>query len=84
MHGVFLRMQEESDGSIKTENSAREEELLQELVEDYTTGKQQSLMQMKKGQLGREAFFHLHQRLLLSRGVILHQFLQQLLLPGTV
>ena len=56
MHGVFLRMQEESDGSIKTENSAREEELLQELVEDYTTGKQQSLMQMKKGQLGREAF----------------------------
>lgn len=56
MHGVFLRMQKESDGSIKTENSAREEELLQELVEDYTTGKQQSLMQMKKGQLGREAF----------------------------
>ena len=25
-------------------------------MEDYTTGKQQSLMQMKKGQLGREAF----------------------------
>lgn len=30
--------------------------MLQELVEDYTTGKQQSLMQMKKGQLTKEAF----------------------------
>ncbi len=32
------------------------EDLLQELVEDYTTGKQQSLMQMKKGQLTKEGF----------------------------
>jgi pilus assembly protein CpaF len=30
--------------------------LLQQLVEDYTAGKQQSLMQMKKGQLSKEVF----------------------------
>lgn len=30
--------------------------MLQELVSDYTTQKQQSLMQMRKGQLSREAF----------------------------
>ncbi len=44
------------DDGIKAESSAAKEDLLQELVEDYTTGKQQSLMQMKKGQLGKEAF----------------------------
>lgn len=44
------------DESIKTEYDAAERDLLQELVSDYTTGKQQSLMQMKKGQLTREAF----------------------------
>ncbi len=32
------------------------EDLLQELVEDYTTGKQQSLMQMRKGKLTKEEF----------------------------
>lgn len=41
---------------IETEGSAAKEALLQELVEDYTTGKQQSLMQMKKGQLTKEGF----------------------------
>lgn len=30
--------------------------MLQQLVEDYTTGKQQSLMQMKRGQLTKEVF----------------------------
>lgn len=30
--------------------------MLQRLVEDYTMGKQQSLMQMRKGQLSKEAF----------------------------
>lgn len=32
------------------------EDLLQELVDDYTTGKQQSLMQMRKGKLTKEEF----------------------------
>ncbi len=44
------------DSRIKNENVVAEEDLLQQLVEDYTTGKQQSLMQMKKGQLTKEAF----------------------------
>jgi len=42
--------------NIETENCAAGEDLLQKLVEDYTTGKQQSLMQMKKGQLSRDVF----------------------------
>ena len=41
---------------IKAENCTVREDLLQELVEDYTAGKQQSLMQMKKGQLTKEEF----------------------------
>ncbi len=41
---------------IKTEQIAVGRDLLQELVNDYTTQKQQSLMQMKKGQLSKEAF----------------------------
>lgn len=48
--------EEGRDKNIKIENSAEEEDMLQRLVEDYTTGKQQSLMQMKKGQLTKEAF----------------------------
>jgi len=44
------------DADIKTEDCAAEEDLLQRLVEDYTMGKQQSLMQMKKGQLSKEVF----------------------------
>lgn len=40
---------------IKTEYRA-EEDLLEQLVKDYTTQKQQSLMQMKKGQLTKETF----------------------------
>lgn len=44
------------DEIIKTEYGSADEELLQKLVEDYITGKQQSLMQMKKGQLSREGF----------------------------
>ncbi len=42
--------------NIKAENCTVREDLLQELVEDYTAGKQQSLMQMKKGQLTKEEF----------------------------
>ena len=38
------------------EYDAPGKDLLQELVNDYTTQKQQSLMQMKKGLLSREAF----------------------------
>ena len=41
---------------IKTEQDAVGEELLQDLVNDYTTQKQQSLMQMRKGQISKEAF----------------------------
>lgn len=44
------------DENIKTEYCSAEEELLQKLVEDYTTGKQQSLVQMKKGMISREGF----------------------------
>lgn len=44
------------DEKIKIEYCPAEEELLQKLVEDYTTGKQQSLMQMKKGQISKEGF----------------------------
>lgn len=44
------------DEAIKTEYSASEENLLEQLVRDYTTQKQQSLMQMKKGKLARDAF----------------------------
>ena len=44
------------DEKINTESFAAQEDLLQQLVEDYTTGKQQSLMQMKKGQLTKEDF----------------------------
>lgn len=50
--------QKGGDENIKTEYGSAEEELLQKLVEDYTTGKQQSLMQMKKGQISREGFLH--------------------------
>lgn len=42
--------------TIKTQQDAAAKDLLQELVNDYTTQKQQSLMQMKKGQLSKEAF----------------------------
>ena len=41
---------------IKTGNDTPGIDLLQALVNDYTTQKQQSLMQMKKGHLSREAF----------------------------
>ena len=41
---------------IKTKQNAVGRDLLQELVNDFTTQKQQSLMQMKRGQLSREAF----------------------------
>ncbi len=41
---------------IRTECDAADGDLLQELVNDYTTQKQQSLMQMKRGQLSREDF----------------------------
>lgn len=40
---------------IKTEYCASES-MLQTLVEEYTTRKQQSLMQMKKGQMSKETF----------------------------
>jgi len=40
----------------KTGRSGVSEELLQSLVNDYTTKKQPSLMQMKKGTITREAF----------------------------
>jgi len=52
----LCRGRDRRDEGIKTEDYAAEQELLQQLVEDYTTGKQQSLMQMKKGQLSREVF----------------------------
>ena len=43
--------------SEKTEKEKlKTEDLLQQLVDDYTTQKQHSLMQMKKGQLTRELF----------------------------
>ena len=42
--------------NIKTEQDAVRTDLLQALVNDYTTQKQQSLMQMRKGQLTKEAF----------------------------
>lgn len=43
--------------SEKTEKEKRKtEDLLQQLVDDYTTQKQHSLMQMKKGQLTKELF----------------------------
>ena len=42
--------------NIKTEQDAVRTDLLQALVNDYTTQKQQSLMQMRKGQLSKEAF----------------------------
>ena len=41
---------------IKTKQEAVGTDLLQELVNDYTAQKQQSLMQMRKGQLSKEAF----------------------------
>lgn len=41
---------------INIEQDAVGTDLLQSLVNDYTTQKQQSLMQMKKGQLSKEAF----------------------------
>ena len=44
------------DEFIKTEYGAAKKDLLKELVSDYTTGKQQSLMQMKKGLLSKEEF----------------------------
>ena len=54
MHGIFvLRRKEER--KIKTEYGASEG-LLQQLLEEYTLQKQQSLMQMKKGLMSKEAF----------------------------
>lgn len=54
VHGVFvLRRKEER--KIKTEYGASEG-LLQQLLEEYTLQKQQSLMQMKKGLMSKEAF----------------------------
>lgn len=41
---------------IKSQQDAVRTDLLQSLVNDYITQKQQSLMQMRKGQLSREAF----------------------------
>ncbi len=41
---------------IKNKQDAVETDLLQALVNDYITQKQQSLMQMRKGHLSREAF----------------------------
>lgn len=41
---------------IKSQQIAISTDLLQTLVNDYITQKQQSLMQMRKGQLSREAF----------------------------
>ena len=41
---------------IKPQQDAVRTDLLQALVNDYITQKQQSLMQMRKGQLSREAF----------------------------
>ncbi len=48
--------QNKEEVRIKTEKTSVKRDLLQELVADYTTGKQQSLMQMKKGQLTKETF----------------------------
>ena len=45
---------------INTEQISAERDLLQELVADYTAGKQQSLMQMKRGQLTKEMFLAEH------------------------
>lgn len=58
MHCIFLSCAGRIGGmrKIKTETEAAGRDLLQTLVEDYTTQKQQSLMQMKRGQLTREAF----------------------------
>ena len=42
--------------NIYTQQNAAGTDLLQALVDDYTTQKQQSLMQMRKGQITREAF----------------------------
>ena len=46
------------DAGIKTEHQSapEEENLLEQLVNDYTMQKQQSLMLMKKGQLTKDAF----------------------------
>lgn len=44
------------DESIKTEYVTARDDMLRDLVADYTGGKQQSLMLMKKGQLTKEAF----------------------------
>ena len=55
MH-LFACVGEKGGRKIKTEYSRTADDLLQELVMDYTGGKQQSLVQMKKGQLTKEAF----------------------------
>ncbi len=44
------------DACIKELRDTAGRNLLQELVSDYTGGKQQSLVLMKKGQMGKEAF----------------------------
>ena len=52
---VFFDCAKKEGAKIKTEYDASES-LLQTLVEEYTTRKQQSLMQMKKGQMSKETF----------------------------
>lgn len=54
MHGIFVLRRQEG-WTIKTEYGASET-LLQQLTEEYTIRKQQSLMQMKKGLMTKEAF----------------------------
>lgn len=54
MHGIFILRRKEEQ-KIKTEYGAPED-FLQQLVEEYTLQKQQSLMQMKKGLMSKETF----------------------------
>lgn len=54
MHAIFRR--EWGDVCIGKLRNATDRNLLQDLVSDYTGGKQQSLVQMKKGQMGKTEF----------------------------
>ncbi len=53
---VSVRNRKGGMKNIYTQQNAAGTDLLQALVDDYTTQKQQSLMQMRKGQITREAF----------------------------
>ncbi len=55
MRNVYVQTCERRDRCTEQEKS-NTKDLLQQLVDDYTTQKQHSLMQMKKGLLTREAF----------------------------